>query len=362
MTVSLESTVQYRSRLAREALTLWRADYKDKARDALDENERGVPYAVAKKLRRNRSHLVMPSPGEVPYQPEPTGSEEKEFGFHTSNEHYVGLGKVVGNIGGVGLTVGSDQCFDFRTMGKLEEVDNVDIDPKTHLVTRAYMEVGARMRKLMGKFPAVADFISMFDALHWGITVDMLSLPSTRYSFSPESISWLRGLQPLGEYLRNKKNTFQEQSWVGTDANLSDTISSYEQGNVRISRGNVFGSVLPVIAENLKRRKKTVSVIYTSNVARNSVAYPLEKFRLLPTTRDTVVVYTEDLKNPQIEYTRRPNDFSGVWDWSHFIFRLHEHDRWPDVYHADPMVSVDEGVYFFGNPNERARSPQFSDS
>lgn len=349
----LEGVRSYRDGLARKLTWLRGTQSISTANETLNDERSRSPYQVARIIRKKPDALSVPIDGEV-RDKKRKGAERGFFRFYKSNEFYKGVASELKNLGGVGLAVGSDQALDFMTMGNLEEVFAVDIDDNTHVVTRGYLEIGARLHKIYGRYPTTEEFTALFDPINLGITKDILELPSTTHKFSRDEIRWfIRNIpmQKLDTYLKQKRKVYGTDTWIGSDRNLANIISAYERGNIHICQGSIVGEIIPRIAKELKKRKKQVSFIYTSNAPVRSDE-SLQRWSILPFAKNAKVVSsTRDRDLHQFRGVPLPENFPvGLFSWSFVVFSP-QLAEWPALYLRKEFFEISPGIYRY-SPNK----------
>ena len=353
----LDGSLSYRHDLARQLLLLRSCNIGRKVcHDVLADAKKTVPYQVAQILHRNPDALAIPLGEQAPLFEE-NGIENKSFGYYQSNEVYQGLATELHGLGGVGLSVGSDQGLDFYTMASLSEVYNVDIDPYTHIVTSLYLEAGARLHKLLGRYPTVDEYIALFQNENWSVTFSMLSASSSRYTFPKRKLDWMQDyyyvgnhLDSMSQYLKVKKEFYGRDSWIGTDNALRHTIEGYEHGKIHVNRGDITGGILLAIARRIRQQGQRVSLIYISNAPvgdRQSISI----FRKLPIDESTRIVFSSRVHGNNYDDAIGvpiPKSFIGILDWAIGVFSPTELDEWPNIHdfrHKREMISP--GCYRF---------------
>jgi hypothetical protein len=339
----------YRSSVA-ERLVRVRSGDADGAIALLQTVRRSPAYQVARALEFNPSHLLHSGYGLAGGR-QLHGGEEKSFRYYVSNEYYPELAPQLRGLGGVGISVGSDQPLDFFTMGNLRRMYAVDIDTHTHLVTRGYLEVGARFHRLMGRYPTANEYIDLFQDDNINATLGLLSANTTGYNFTQTDIDWLGrtyDIQRIGKYLREKNDHYGNASWIGSDQNLANVIQAYEQDRIKVCQGSIVGNVLPQIASEVRAAGEYVSLIYTSN-APIKKGDALTAFKELPIKRKTVVVFSKPTFRG---YDRIPQSYSFAMSWSHFVFSPRSHDSWPMA--EESQADIARG-YAFLRPSLRRK-------
>lgn len=239
--------------------------------------------------------------------------------------------------------MGSDQGLDFMTMAHLSQVYIVDIDQNTHVVTRSYLEAGSRFHQLFNRYPTSDEFIQMFGPALTGITLNLLTKPSSRYTFDHDQLTWLQqelSFHEIYAYLKQKKEFYGKDSWVGTDKNLKNTIEAYEAGRIKVCQGDVVGDILPVIGEKVRQENQYVSLIYLSNapLTRNSNGQgdqAFKKIKNLPINRSTKVIYTARWGSS----VDIPDGYMSAFRWSFHVFHPTKHKDWPLLGRNETQVS-----------------------
>jgi hypothetical protein len=341
----------YRGDLAKE-IRLLRSSNGKAARKFLEKAKETSGYRIAETLYRNPDALIPLSPDNTKVLKSEDG-ESAVYGYYQSNEVYFGLAPRLNDLGGVGLAVGSDQGLDFYTMANLDEVYNIDIDPYTHIVTRAYLEIGTRFHSLLGRYPKTREYIAMFNDDQWKATCEMLRAPSSNYIFPTTDLYWLERTFADHEkdstlsYLRKKNRFFGKNTWIGTDETLEHTIKGYEEGKIHVFKGDITGKIIPFISERIKEQGQKVSLIYTSNAPVGHKHAPEVFKRLLPVDDSTKIVFSS--KNCNFELVDIPKFLHNfAMHWSIFTFSCGDFDKWPNLDHVEGKI-IDKGYYELTN-------------
>jgi hypothetical protein len=347
MANSIEGYQKYRSNLARRFIKLRENNRREEAKDWLEEMRQTTHYKVAKQLHRQPDIFNGLHDEECSEDPGLNGRERASFGYYVSNEFYGGLAKEVRNLGGVGLAVGSDQGLDFFNMANLDEMYCVDIDPHTHTVTRGYLEIGLRLKDILGRYPTAEEYIHMFEPDIFPITLSLLAAPSARHTFSKREINWLKAedLQSkIYYYLINKRDYYDKDSWV-TDETLEHTLEAYRRGKIHIIQGNIVGNVIPKLARQISDRGQSVSLIYISNAPIRNGQKSLETLKKLPLIESSKIIYSvarvmsDDIAVPI------PEGFYGIKHWQMFVFHPFNNYFWPTYNWWEKYEEINPGCY-----------------
>lgn len=303
---------------------------------------------IAEVLLENPLALTTMQEGEKPYVAEKPGPEDFFYGFFKSNEFYKGLRGEIGNSGGIGIAVGPDQGLDLYIMARLDGLNVVDIDSRTNLVTRTYLEAGTRFRKALGRYPTVKEFITLFEPDNFPVTQNLLAAPSTRYSYNEEEIRLLGDGIIESKYLAQKAKFYGEDSWIGNNSNLEKVLRAYEEGKIKIYRGSVFGKLTRRFGREMKAKGQHVSLVYVSNV-KIIDGDALRSLFTLPITKTTRVIFSsanepEGYRSTFRTLRRFPY---SAHRWSYFVFHPHQVTEWPKphAYNRRDFKEFSRGCY-----------------
>lgn len=360
MTNFTEGSKEFRSNLAQTITDLRYAEKYWDATNLLTHERKTVPYKIARELHLNPEIFLSSSAHFCEERSDLKGEEVDDFHCFTSNEFYKGLERVVQNLGGVGLAVGPDQGLDFYNMANLNEVYCIDISPQTHLVTRTFLEIGLRLKTILGRYPSVSEYMQMFEFDNVPITLSLLAAPSLKHTFSQDELEWLAqnilyGGRNLYSYLDNKSDYYRESSWIGTDKTLQHTIEGYEQDKVHVVQGSIIGSVIPTISKKLTKKDQKVTLIYLSNAPdRNPETY-LNILKQLPLTHSSIMIYSAKEFLPA-QFVPRPKEFDGILNWQIIYFPPLGRTNWPKP--NDDFKEISPGCYQVGLRNQGDSDPQ----
>gem|GEM_PF-4269310 len=312
------SSEEFRTNLARELREVKKTDRQD-AQKKLDEAKQTTPYQIAKGLDRGLHVDITPfnsreldeeqTANEVqvaPYSNEPSLFETFEYVRHAE---------------GAALGVGLDQMLDFAVNTRLSEVYITDIAAKSVLTTRALLEAGRKFHMLNKRYPSPEEYVALFDFSQIGLLFEMIEP-----SFTPEELKividvigkfFKTGPLAMHEYLQYKETQPYYRSWLSTQENLEKIIRMYEDGHLKVVRGDIAGkNAMPQIAKLLRQQGVPLSFLYLSNVSDFFASeerdlpvpekrmQPIESFlkniEALPISDQAVVIHISEIKGKNI--------------------------------------------------------------
>ena len=231
-------------------------------------------------------------------------------------------------------------------MADLNKMYAIDIDPHTHIFTRAYLELGTRLHQILGRFPKVDEYLEFFeDGLIKKLATSILSADSTRYKFNSNELGWWQNQgEDIKTYLDDKKIFCQSSSWIGSDENLAKVIRAYEKDRIKVYRGSIVGEIIPIIGKEVAEKQEEISLIYTSNAEIKNKS-PMATFRKLPISDNTRIVFTDEphwLKAAAV-----PEDYlNSKRSWSYFVFSPSDYNHWPELSRSsDQFETIGNGCY-----------------
>ncbi len=269
-------TQEYRNNLARNLSELRQAGAKEAAKTVLDEEKQTHIYKLSEGLKKNKERS--PIFGKKDYD---DPKEHLEVSHNTvSNE--ASLYEVfpyIKDSDGAGMGVGLDQMLDIAVNSKLKEVYIVDVQPSVAITTRALLEIGRKHHKLSGKYPTPKEYIAYFDQRNVPATLQMLSTEFTKDELNILGKTLTDKVKASGEktteadspaqvehYLKFKNRQKDYKSWISDEKNLQQIITMYENGKIVSVMGDLTGKKsMPGIADDLRKRKLSLSLVYLSN-------------------------------------------------------------------------------------------------
>jgi len=340
------SFIWQRRAIAHELLARRETNRVD-ARNALRDYRDTLSYKIADVLHKDPRALTESRDEDRAIFDPMRCEEDAAFNFYRSNEYHNTLATELQGLGGVGITVGSDQCLDFYTMASLEQVYNIDISEHAHTIIRTYLEIGSRLHRILGRYPTTNEYLSSFNNTNWQSVLDMLSQLSATHTFQPDEIEWLKShydqdrLEKNTKYLNAKKKFYRGNSWIGSDDNLRHVIEGYEEGKIHIAKGDIFGVLLPEISERIKQDGLRVSLIYTSNAPMYGEK-PIRAIKSLPISDTSRVLFsTADLALASVN---PPPTFEHMQPWTFIFFSPDKFNRWPE-FNERKFSRIKNGVY-----------------
>ncbi len=312
--------LSFRCASTRPTLTAWKPRYmlEDRPAPPTLQAPSAQQLSAFNAVNEDTDILNIPSCNRIG---KATTSCRDPMSYLTSNEalQYVWR-KGITNLGGGYVGIGADQSYSFIAQAKSEWAWLFDYDPE--VVRIHYM-----LRAVIKQAPDRKAFRAAFTQKQAAQTVEWIkaSLADNPDEVEPTVKLYKRSRIKLWkDYTRQSKakRWVKGFGWLQTEANYQYIRTLYEQGRIRMLKGNMLTDVaMPSIAKAARALNVPIRLYYVSNAEEQWKQLPTQYRKNvagLPFDEDTVVLRTL--------FTRRYHEASSKWHYIlHGGLHLQEH-------------------------------------